>query len=413
MNFRSVIEPAEPADVLTSICRGEPIYIAGRSGKFEGLFTTPDFWAWADAGRREGSLFPRVFLTAYQLPLAFSREAIGRALRSGNTVCTSHVDKVSDVLRELCLDTEEVLGFPGTACVHCYYSPPGTGFSFFHMDSGVAITLQIEGTKTWKYALSPALPWTVRVGGYREAGHLDWFGDADWEPEPGSIPSPEAQGYVERTLHPGDVLVMPAGVWHSVSASDSTSVSLNLKLTASSALDGILDVVRQKCLPDVQWRGPLGFASRDETERGVPSPESLERLRGRLRGLMDIAQELLDDERELTRLWMRNFLGSQDDVRPGAASILTDHDVVRVPARLRPRVSVAPDGSVAVLGQGRILHLQGGAASDLLKQIFRERRFVVGKVGAWPSAAALSSTATRSVLQKLVETGFLAVDARP
>lgn len=409
MNFESVIAPIELPAFIETLIKGIPLHIPGHPGKFGSLFSKTAFWKCVAEGKPEGAPFPRVSLTAYQLPLAFERGAISRALRSGNTVCTSQIDRVSQELRQLCLATEMAVGFPGTATVHCYYSPPGTGYSFFHLDSGVAVTLQLEGRKTWKYSPKPAIPWSIRVGGYRERGQLEWFGDSDWQPPSDSLPTPDELGYTEVVLSPGDVLVMPPGVWHSVSASDSTSISLNLKLTAAPSIEGILQLVRQACLKEERWRRPFPFATPDELQTGIASESTKQEVKDLILALGKVVSNLAADDAELSRMWFRNFLGSQDSVQGQSGTSITSEDVLCIPTGIHPRLSVENDGTTTLLGQGKILQIHGRSINVLLRDILERRCFRVSELYTWNSAGAYGSPQLLQILQRLFDCGFLQI----
>jgi hypothetical protein len=278
------------------------------------------------------------------------------------------------------------------------------------MDSGVAVTLQLEGAKLWKYAQEPALRWSTRVGGYRENERLEWFGESDWQPHDGTVPTPRDQDIAQRTLKPGDLLVMPPGVWHSVAASESTSISLNLKLTAAPAIDGILQVVRQACLHETRWRQPFPFASSDELDSGVASESAKCYVAEMVRDLGRTIAALADDEAALARLWFRNFLGSQDSIRAIASRAIQLSDVLAVPHGIHPRLSVASDGSAALLAQGKILHMRGTGVAEVVAAILRTRRFRASDVSTWPSARELASADVTRILQKLADAGFIALE---
>jgi hypothetical protein len=394
-----------------ALSRGQrPVWIPGPCDKFAKLFNEEAFWETVTKGKSDGAVVPKVSHTPYQLPLAFKKEPIVRALRSGATVCVSHIDKATESLRQLCLDAESALGFPGSACVHCYMSPPATGYDFFHMDSGAAVTLQIAGTKTWQFSEEAAVPWSTRVGGYREE-RLEWFGATDWEPVRGSFPSPDGQRIVERVLTPGDVLVMPAGVWHRVHSIDSTSMSLNLKLTHTSSVEGLLQMIRHLCLDDEFWRRPLPFASEEELRSGLMCETTRSELYEQLIRLSNTIREIASDDALVGRLWFRNFLGSQDDVVGADHEKLRDTDVLQIPPRVVPRLCVNSDGSATLLGQGKIMHVRGRLVAPLLRELLERQCFSVDDVHTWTGARGLDSDDIRQILKRLIRAGFLLVVA--
>lgn len=404
-----MIAPIDRFSFADAISRTKtPVLVPGPSEKFDELFNSGAFWASVAKGKPEGVPVPTVSHTRYKLPLAFEKGAIDRALRSGSTVCVSHIDRASESLRQLCLDVESALGFPGSACVHCYISPPGTGYDFFHVDAGAAVTLQLAGTKTWEYSEQAAVPWCTISGGYREES-LEWSGDTDWQPAIGRFPSPEDQGTVERALTPGDLLLVPPGVWHRVHSTDSTSISLNLKLIHRPSVDALLRVVRQACLDDEFWRSPLPFASDGELHSGLLAEETRSALQEQLLRLSEVIQDIANDEAAVSRTWFRTFLGSQDEVIGTNRVDIGRTDVLEIPPRVVPRLAVSSDGSMALLGRGKTMHLRGGFVAPLLREILKRRNFRVDAVESWPSAGVLDARQIEQTLKALVRSGFLRV----
>jgi Cupin superfamily protein len=407
VNFESIVAPLTIPDFIKAIKECRSVYIPGNVNKFKKLFSRKDYWDCAAKGKREGAMLPTVSMTAYQLPLAFDPGAIRGALRSGNTVCTSHIDRASRSLRMLCVDAETLLGFPGFASVHCYYSPPGTGYSFFHIDNGIAITLQLEGKKSWKYCEKAAVPWSARSGGYRETGRLEWFGDIDWQPR--GLQSPDEMGYSEKTLSPGDVLVIPPGVWHSVAADNSTSISLNLKLTAPPSIDGIMQILREICLHDTKWRTPFPFAKGTEINSGKITPGTKREIRDLLLSLTSAIQELANDGESLSQLWFGKLLGSQDNVVSSPEIAIKDSDTLYIPEGLRPRISISSQQSLALLGQNKTMEFSGKSIPNLIRDVISKRSFKLFKVASWPSARGCDRDSIKEIMQKLVDEGFLSV----
>ncbi|CAN7322798.1 hypothetical protein LJR260_001616 [Variovorax paradoxus] len=407
MNIEQVVAPMSVSDFRAVIEESrEPALIRGEAGKFADLFSVDDYWECIRQGKPDGSPLPRASVTSFQLPVAFDAGAIGRALRSGNTVCVSHMDRASAKLRALCLDVESELGFPGTACVHCYYSPPRTGYDFFHMDAGVAITLQIAGTKKWEYAREPAVEWSTRVGGFRENGKLEWFGEPDWSPS-GPLRPPESGEFETRVLLPGDLLVMPPGVWHRVQSSDVASISLNLKLTHTTSVDALMQFARHRCLDEGFWRRPLPFASRDELERGMPQEETKAHLKEYLLKLSDVLKHMAEDEGAFAQAWFRNFLGSQGVISGSDDSEVLDEEVLQIPDGINPRLATETPGSVTLLGQGKSLRIQAPEIAPLMRDIIVRRHLKVSEVHGWGSAQHFPPADVRTILGRLVRSGFL------
>lgn len=410
MKLDELVAPMSPAAFIETLSAGNRvIFIPGDPGKFEFLFDASEFWDCARASKPDGASLPRASMTSYQIPLAFEEGAIRRALKSGNTVCVSHIDRTSDRLRRLCLNVESALGFPGSSCVHCYISPPGTGYDFFHVDSGFAVTLQLTGTKNWAYNETPAIPWCSRVGGFREPGRLEWFGESDWHPAAEDLGLPHDQEIIERTLHPGDLLVMPPGTWHRVQATNELSISLNLKLTHTSSIDSVLQILRHQCLGEVNYRKPLPFATNEDLLSGMVSEAAGNAIAEQLRDLSRTLAALAADPAAISMLWFRNFLGSQNNVVGDHVPEMTSDSVFEIPEQTSPRIAVLHDDSATLLAQGKILRVRGIGVAPLLRRILACRRFMTREVDSWPEARALGYEQTQAVLMRLAQSGFLRI----
>jgi hypothetical protein len=410
MDLKQLVVPMEPSDFTEAISAGNrAIFISGSSDKYKSLFDVPAFWECARASKPDGASVPRASMTSYQIPIAFEEGAIRRALKSKNSVCVSHIDRVSAPLRQLCLDLEAALGFPGSACVHCYISPTGTGYDFFHVDSGFAVTLQLAGSKKWEFNETPAIPWCTRVGGFREPGRLEWFGESDWHPNTDEVVPPQGKELVERTLQPGDLLVMPPGTWHRVQAVGGMSMSLNLKLTHTSSIDSLLQILRHQNLGNELYRKPVPFAAEADLISGKAPEAAVQTIAEQLQGLSRAFAALAEDQTAISLMWFRNFLGSQDNVAADNAPAIASDDTLEIPTQISPRISVEPDGSTALLAQGKILHVWGAGVAPLLRKVLAHRRFMVMDVQKWPEARELGVDSTHAILMRLMQAGLLRV----
>ncbi len=409
MNLEEIIAPLPISEFSLHLSDGRiPLYIPGGPLKFQKLFNKLKYWECIERGKPEGAATPRASLSKFQLPVAYERGAIKRAIRSGNTVCVSHIDRASDSLRALCVETEALIGFPGAACVHCYTSPPGTGYDFFHVDGGIAITLQIEGTKDWEYADTSSLPWLTRVGGYREPGRLEWFGDPGWHPKEGTFSTPDVMKIQKQTLKPGDLLVMPAGVWHRVKSTDQTSLSLNLKLTHTTTIDVIIQLLRSACMDNELWRRPLPFTPAGGQDSWTPDAAGLSLYHDLLLQLKDAIDQLSLDANSFAVNWASAFVGSQNEIVPQPDFTLIDNNqVFALPQLVSPRVVAHGSHSATILGQGRMLSIRGEGVANLLQSILRAGPFDLSAALSWSSASSFTETDVRILLEKLVRAGFL------
>lgn len=177
-----------------------------------------------------------------------------------------------------------------------YLSPKGSGFGI-HFDSHSVWIIQVEGSKRWFYGDEPQIPYPLTNCIYplrRARFKLPWY----------TVPRPDDVQMNEIVLEPGDILYLPAGVWHRTEA---TGYSLSLTLSAQPHPAGkfITEVLQNRSFLQKRGRRPLPSVTahgpdRDVSERLLRETlaESLEALRH------DIDQLTVED---LAALWVRQI----------------------------------------------------------------------------------------------------------
>src|SRR5208337_2351486 len=85
-------------------------------------------------------------------------ELAGPLYESGATICLTEIDSRVPRLAYFAAAIKRQLGHPGLVAFNAYLSGPGAGLNW-HFDARIASTLQIEGTKRWRFSKRVALEW--------------------------------------------------------------------------------------------------------------------------------------------------------------------------------------------------------------------------------------------------------------
>jgi ribosomal protein L16 Arg81 hydroxylase len=125
-----------------------------------------------------------------------------------------------------------------------YLSPPNAQGFKTHFDSHDVFVLQVSGSKLWTlYDTGIVLP--LRGQAFDPEKHM-----------PGAPTR-------EFTLHAGDLLYCPRGLYHSARSTDETSLHITLGLIAKTWADVMIEAVSAACLASPEFRAnlPVGFAN--------------------------------------------------------------------------------------------------------------------------------------------------------
>lgn len=143
-------------------------------------------------------------------------------LARGHTICADDVSGFDAGLAAVAEALVRDLGCAGGR-FNAYLSPAGARTPM-HFDTRVSTTLQLTGRKRWRYQRTAAAP------NPSANGQIDRFGDTQWmAPVVDREPPPRPSGLEVVELGPGDLLCVPAGAWHEVSALE-RGLALNLSL---------------------------------------------------------------------------------------------------------------------------------------------------------------------------------------
>ncbi len=220
-------------------------------------------------GPRGGDAFP--------LPPSF----VEQALALGLTVFVLDLQKNAHELAQLCAQVKRDLSYAGRVFINGYRSPPG-GATPLHLDPQAVFTIQLAGTKRWRVSRAPAVEAPLRpmiheiVGSERFA---QLAREAPWL----AVVAPQDEASLDAyTLEPGDVLYVPAGVWHTTDTSTG-SFSLSLAFEPYGVLELVRDHLQQALRADPAFRASLPVVPALEGSRpSVAHPAMHEFLAARL-----------------------------------------------------------------------------------------------------------------------------------
>jgi hypothetical protein len=180
-------------------------------------------------------------------------DGIGEWLASGTTICVNNIGAGDMALSRFASIIKEQLGFVGSARFNCYLSPDKSGADT-HLDAKVAMTLQIEGQKRWRFSSGVAMEWPPSNAQLRPDGTTYWVLPGI-ENEPWTkLERVDEAAFNEVLLSPGDLLCLPAGSWHSAKAVGS-SLALNLAFAPINFYFILMRLLDPTFRSHSAWRG--------------------------------------------------------------------------------------------------------------------------------------------------------------
>jgi ribosomal protein L16 Arg81 hydroxylase len=198
------------------------------------------------------------------------------------------------------------LGFAGRIDCRAYLSADKAGYTP-HFDDKAVLTLQIEGTKKWLVAPHPAVQYPLDNAGRQPDGVYRYFRENPnvdaWERFDQPQFEKTATAY---TLRPGDLLMVPAGVWHAACAeghSLSVAVTFN-HVGTGSAHEIILSAIRNVLIQDSRWRQPPPMVPITSDDQNASSLDNLDRFfAARLDDLRTEIERMQRNRAEIVKIW--------------------------------------------------------------------------------------------------------------
>jgi ribosomal protein L16 Arg81 hydroxylase len=418
--LEALLSPVAPETFVREYWGTKPLFVKGFPDKYRGLFSretfirslsapgpAPDDFLQASFDKGPPSRSSAVANAPRWASMAFQasvQEALP-LLRAGATLCASQIETRVPALAPLLAAIKRQLGYPGKVYFNAYLSPPDVGFNW-HFDARIASTLQIEGTKLWRFSNRPAVPWPRSNGALRASGtgeytdplvqQLESMGFWQAGKENPGIPFDE-NDTSEVNLEPGDLLILPAGVWHDARGGAAGSLALNMSFAASSYTLLVRSLLDAILTPDPRWRGPSPLLPLPGGAAGQVDPDGIAAITAQLVSAADALRSLAGDSAAVVRLW-----GSYvQNPNPG------------FPAPSAPRVSatsVVPDQRLRVRADGQVYPILAdggtrlclavgtagtievvGPAIPFVQRLLAEKEFVAGDCLTWNDDGSVHS----------------------
>jgi len=179
------LAPVTPDTFVREYWGRKPLYVKGFKEKYAGFFDGetfgraltapgpyPDDFLRASFDRKTEagtSAVPALPGELRSSAIRATPDQAGPLFDAGATLCVSQLETRVPSLAPFAAAVKRQLGFVGKASFNAYLSPAGSGFNW-HFDGRIASTLQIEGSKVWRFANEPAIAWPRGNGSIRADG---------------------------------------------------------------------------------------------------------------------------------------------------------------------------------------------------------------------------------------------------
>ncbi|MCH9680233.1 MAG: cupin domain-containing protein [Deltaproteobacteria bacterium] len=276
--------------------------LPGDASRFDGLFDDARFRTALQACAGRNNAFGAVMGDQFGDGLTFAEpiavDAVDDHLARAHTICATNISAFDEELAAATRQMASSLGGLGRIRFNAYRSPEGA-HTPMHTDVRASISIQLQGTKRWRYQTKPSRP-------YPESNaQIDRWGDVVWmKPVAGVKPpaAPVDAQLAEVVLGPGDLLCVPAGAWHEV-MTEREGLALNLSVRPTSAIELFPMLVARAFGPREHWRQGVPLTAGAEPGSSVPD-EVVRHVRERVAELAEWANGL--DAAQLARaLWDR------------------------------------------------------------------------------------------------------------
>jgi hypothetical protein len=400
--LRALLWPISPETFVHDYWGKKSLYVKGSPEKYAGFFST-ELFSGALSG---GGSFPPNFLRASfdkktaggsSAAPASAQELFSTAFPAnpdqavplfdaGATLCLSQVETRVPALTGFLAAIKRQLGYPGKVSFNGYLSGRQSGYNW-HFDSRIATTLQIEGSKTWRFSSGPAIAWPRANGSLRADGTPQYT-------DPGVVAQPwerlsafDPADTTEVTLEPGDLLVLPAGVWHEACGGPAGSLALNLTFTPVSYTTLVRTLLDTLLASEAGWRSPAPVLP--GATAGEVDPLGIAAISTELARAATALQALSGDSASVVRLWESFVLNPNpgqpaQPIPPGPATPVLPGERLHIRDDENVCAMLADGGSrlCVSIGTNREVELTG-AAMGFVQRILTVREFTAADCLAW------------------------------
>jgi hypothetical protein len=327
----------------------------------------------------------------------------------GATLCLSQIESRIPSLLPLVASVKRELGYPGTVGFSAYLSPPRSGYNW-HFDARIACTLQLAGKKRWRYSSQPVTPWPRSNGTLFGDGTVRYAVGSEFTRSNTGLAPPDERGVSEALLEPGDLLVLPAGVWHEACSEDDISLALNLSFSRISYGLLVQQILDSLLSGNPDWRSAAPLLALSEP--GAIATEGIAAVTAQLQQAAAVLNSLRGDSAAVVRLWESLV---QSSAAPRGSVLSSDNP----PILRTQRLSVRTDGDFyAMLADGgsRLCVLVGasgelefnGPSIPFVQRLLREREFIAGDCVHWSSGEPFEWGHVQVLLTELQRQGLIA-----
>jgi ribosomal protein L16 Arg81 hydroxylase/predicted enzyme related to lactoylglutathione lyase len=319
----ALLHPLTTAAFLDGYWQRRPLHLTGWAGRLAGLFDLAALREVLARGPGSG-LLVRVSDDhdgddgGASAHVVVDAAEAGARLLDGVSVCVDGLDRADARLAAYADRLRRQLGHAGPVAVRCYLSPAGYGFNT-HFDAHVVTTLQLEGTKRWRFSRTPAVDFPVDNAFVDDAGEVRVVGRTPGSLRPWERAAVDRADSAEVLLRPGDVLCLPAGTWHEAKAVGGHSLALNVSFSPGDVLSLLADAAATRLRDLASWRAGLPSLP-------VDMASAREYLTARVQELIHALLVAVDDSTVVSR-WMatvRHGPGQGRARGPAAAAVPTE-----------------------------------------------------------------------------------------
>jgi hypothetical protein len=425
--LRALLSPITPETFVREYWAKKPLFVKGFRDKYKGFFDgetligalsmpgpAPEDFLRASFDKKTGSPSAKAPDEWASVAFRASLEQAVPLFKAGATLCVTQIETRVPALVPFLAAIKRQLGYPGKVCFNAYLSPPFTGFNW-HFDGRIASTLQIEGSKRWRFSNGTAVSWPHSNGVLRADGKGQYTDSKDngegWK----RLAPFDEKDTTEVLLEPGDLLILPAGTWHDACGGAGGSLALNLSFTAVSYTVLVQNLLDTILTPDPGWRAPSPVLPLSGGLSGQVDPEGVASITAQLVRAADALRSLAGDDAAVVRLWA-SFVQNPNPGSPAPPSPQVATTPVLPTQRLRIRADrnvyamVADGGSrlyVAVGTSGGGVEVTGEAV-PFVQRMLAEKEFIAGDCLGWsdnPTPFAWSDV--EMLLTKLTRDGLI------